>query len=543
MRISNQTYTTHQNLFRYYFTFLFSISRKALNPQILHTVVPSFSHRTISSLCTSSSGLSSLIHSESYPIRKISFLINLYSGSSSFFCNKLSAYQKKQSFNSSSPGPISKCYSNPCLSIKNHVSYNSPAWLSSRCKFESYSLYKHQFLCYFSSSNGTIISGPVVESEAHNCLPNFVLEIVDILKENGEDLESRLNTMPSKLPVHSIVEIFEILNTQRISGLRFFEWILVNNPRFRRNANFCSLTINHLGRLDDYETMFVLLKKFTSENICLTYDAFEFLSVSDPTNSSLNENIQRVVDLLNKVGGSCRNSGIHSLIEMFCKLDSFDMAKYVITITESKISYFCILVREKCKNGLIEDAHSIIREMRERHCSPNTTVHNYILGSYWKNGKTDEAFVLLDEMKEFNIPANEITFEILVNFVCSLGNMNDAHKLLDQMSSQGLEPRLTTHARIVKTLFAAEKYEAAHKFVVDSRYKTSSNMMYSLMANLYREKGDVFSARDVLVEMMEKCLKPNFSVYLKIVKRLRKIGKGNLARDLEIRHSKFLIKS
>ncbi|GFQ00634.1 pentatricopeptide repeat-containing protein at4g11690 [Phtheirospermum japonicum] len=349
--------------------------------------------------------------------------------------------------------------------------------------------------------------------------------------------------MSSRLPVHSITKIFEILNTQRISGSRFFEWVLVNNPQFRRNGNVCSLIINNLGRLDDYETMFALLKTFTSENICLTYDAFKFLPVSGPTNSSLNESTQRVVDLLNKVGGSCRNSGIYAMIEMFCKFDSFEMAKYVITITESKKSYFCILVLEKCKNGLIEDAHGIIREMRENHCAPNTTVYNYILGSYWKNRKTDEAFALLDEMKEFNIPPDDITFEILVNFVCSLGKMDDAHKLLDQMSSQGLEPRLTTHARIVKTLFAAEKYEVAHKFVVDSSYKTSSNIMYSLMANLYQEKGNVLSARGVLVEMMEKCLKPNFSVYLKIVKRLRRIGKGNLARDLEIRHSKFAIKS
>ncbi|KAL0326424.1 UNVERIFIED_CONTAM: hypothetical protein Sradi_5211700 [Sesamum radiatum] len=233
------------------------------------------------------------------------------------------------------------------------------------------------------------------------------------------------------------------------------------------------------------------LKKFTSENICLTYEAFGFIPVLVSTDSSLKQSTKKVVDLLNKVGGSCRNSGVSALVEMFCKLDLFEMA------------------------------------------------------SLWKNGRIDEASGLLDEMKEIGISPDAITFEILINFACSSGNMDHVHQLLDQMVSQGLEPRLATHACIVKTLFTAEQYEAAHKHVVDSSisYKTSSNTMYSLMANLYREKGDIVSAQNTLIKMMEKSLKPNFSIYIKIVKQLRRTGRANLARDLENRHSKFLIKS
>ncbi|KAL0314063.1 UNVERIFIED_CONTAM: hypothetical protein Sangu_2250700 [Sesamum angustifolium] len=230
---------------------------------------------------------------------------------------------------------------------------------------------------------------------------------------------------------------------------------------------------------------------------------------------------------------------------MFCKLDLFEMARYVIKITESKESYYCLLVREKCRRGLIEDAYNVIREMVEAQCAPNTKVYNYLLGSLWKNGRIDEASGLLDEMKEIGISPDAITFEILINLLVVSGNMDHVHQLLDQMVSQGLEPRLATHACIVKTLFTAEQYEAAHKHVVDSSisYKTSSNTMYSLMANLYREKGDIVSAQNTLVKMMEKSLKPNFSIYIKIVKQLRRTGRANLARDLENRHSKFLIKS
>ncbi|KAL6498416.1 hypothetical protein OROHE_026684 [Orobanche hederae] len=540
MRISTHCYRT-QDLFRYCCTLPSPFSCKTLNPQIVHSAVPLISKSTI--------------------------------------CYYL---------HNSSSGPVSKRSSNPYLPIESHFSIKPPSWLSSRYEIDPYFRHKHQNLRHFSSgrpkirasshsllnylhsptllkrdsyyihrrftvlsSNGRIVSGPAVDTVAgissdqqkSDKRNNFVLEIVDIIRTNGEDLESRLNMSFSRLSVYSITEIFKVLNTRRIFGLRFFEWIWSKDQRLHKNANVCSLIIDNFGRLDDYKTMFAWLKTFTSEKICLTHEAFFFLPILTPANSSLNDSTQRVVDLLNEVGGSCRNSGVIALIEMFCKLDLFEMARYVIKITESKKSYYCCLVRGKCKNGLIEDAYNIIREMQESHCAPNTTMYNYILGSLWKHGKTDEAFALRNEMNAIGISADEVTFEILINFVCKLGKLDDVRKMLDEMVSQGLEPRPTTHARIIKSLFAAEEYEAAHKHVVHWRYKTSGNMIYSLMANLYWEKGDIMSARGVLVEMMGKCLKPNFSIYIKIVKQLRRTGRANIARDLESTHAKFVIKS
>ncbi|KAG8378533.1 hypothetical protein BUALT_Bualt08G0146900 [Buddleja alternifolia] len=567
MRISHNFYTT-QNLFRYSLncTLLSSFSPKTLNPNTpQHTLSPSKSLCAISSIC------------------------NFPSGSSSFFSFDSCTLQKRQSLCTFSSGSASKCFPNPYVPIKTHFLSSFSSWSSSRCKFGSLSRCKKQSLgsstllkhnsdhiCsssiylysanvhrYFtaSSSNGAFNSVSVVESEVegvanvfsdqqklektNNFSRKFVLEIIDDIRNNRDDLESRLGVQASRLSVYSITEIFEVLNTHRIPGLRFFEWIWTNIPQVHKNAHVCSLIIDNIGRLGDYETMSTLLKKFTSKNICLTYEAFGFLPVFVSTDSSLTDSTKKVVDLLNKVGGSCRSSGICALVEMFCKLDLFEMAIYVIKITESKQSYYRLLIREKCRKGLTEDAHGIIREMGEAHCASNTTVYNYLLGSLCTNGRKNEASALLDEMKEIGIPPDAITFEILINFECRLGKMDVVHELLDQMVSLCLEPRLSTHISIVKSLFNTEKYEAAHKYVVDSStiYKTSSNVMYSLLANLYQEKGDIMSARNTLVEMMEKNLKPNFIIYVKIVKQLRRIGRTILARDLECRHSKFVIKS
>ncbi|KAL7118330.1 hypothetical protein ACP275_03G129700 [Erythranthe tilingii] len=547
MRISNYSYTTTTTLyfFRYCLncTPLSSLSPKTLNPNI-HTPLLSNSLSKISSFCKSFSAF--------LPINnrfQINSSIDKIESNSRCKRQSLCYFQSglPSKIRSSTPSVLHYFDSSTLLKRESHYRCSN----SERLRFGR---------CFsIASSDETFTYSPVMESEVQNVANicsdqqklekknifprKFVSEIVDILRNNGADLESRLSMLHSKLSIYSITEIFEVLNSRRISGLRLFEWIWINKPQLHKNARICSLIIDNFGRLDDYGNMSVWFKKFGSEKIYLTYEAFAFLPVLAPENSSLRESATRVVDLLNKIGGSFRSSGVCALVEMFCKLDLFEMAKYIIKITESKNSYYCILIREKCRSGLIEDAHSIIREMGNANCVPNTTVYNYLLGSLWKNGRMDKASALLDEMKEIGIPRDEITFEILINFVCRFGEMDEVHQLLDEMTSQGIEPRISTHACIVKTLFAAEKYEAAHKYVVDFSviYKTSSNMMYSLMANLYWEKGDILSAKNILVEMMEKGLKPNFSIYLKIVKRIRRSGSTNLARDLESLHSKFAI--
>ncbi|XP_051139343.1 pentatricopeptide repeat-containing protein At5g65560-like isoform X1 [Andrographis paniculata] len=372
-------------------------------------------------------------------------------------------------------------------------------------------------------------------------LRNFVFEIVDIVTKDGDDMESRLSLLASNFSVCSITHVFKALNSLTLSGSRLFEWIWNTDRQLRRNPLLCSLLIDNVGRLHDYETMHLWLRKFTSENIYLTFEAFTFLA---STNSSSRESsTARVVNLLNQVGGSSQNSGVPAMLEMFSKANLFEMARYVIKITKSKGSYYCLLIRDRCRRGLIQDAYDLIREMRNDNCLDNQRAYNYLLGSLWKTGGgMGEPSALLKEMEEDGILPDAITYEILINHGCKSGKMDFVLQLLDRMKSQGIEPRLETLALIVKAYFAAEKYEAAHKYAVDlctESKNTSRNFMYSLMAKLYWKKGDIMSARNTLIEMMEKGLKPDFKIYMKIARQVRGIGMEDLAGELESMYSKL----
>ncbi|XP_042035562.1 pentatricopeptide repeat-containing protein At1g09900-like isoform X2 [Salvia splendens] len=534
MRFSNKFYP-NQNFFRYCLN-CSSLSPKTLTPKYLFSVYVN----TIIFLRHSSIGLYAFIPSEPRSLRKTPVLSTSSSGSSSNLHFGLHSVQIKLS-----------------SYVKNNVFGGSFCWIPSKVAIESLVLSTHSYhsVCskfdwlscgkmvrYYSvssSSNSSFASGSVVKSEKIYRL-DFVLEVVGMIRSNGEDLESRLNMIRHRLNAYSITEIFEFLNSGKVHGLRFFEWIWSNNPKLQKDSRVCSLLIDNLGRLGDSGTMQAWFRKFGCEKICLTYEAFGFLPMLASADASLKESTNIVLDLLNEVGGSFQCSGVCALIEMFCKFHLFEMAKHVISISGSKQSCSLLFIREMCRSGLIEEAHGIIRGMRQARCAHTTTVYNYLLGSLWKNSKIAEVLQLVDEMKENDIPFDAITFEILINSVCSLGNMDAVHRILDQMVAQGVQPRLSTHACIIKTMFAAERYEAAYKHVVYASAvdKTSSNIMYSLMAKLYLEKGHIMSAQNTLVDMMGKGLRPNFSIYMKVVKQLRRTGRGNLARDLESRHFK-----
>ncbi|XP_021903506.1 pentatricopeptide repeat-containing protein At1g09900-like [Carica papaya] len=247
--------------------------------------------------------------------------------------------------------------------------------------------------------------------------------------------------------------------------------------------------------------------KVSLREVCLTEKAFKFLLVMISSDASVRNSVCKVVEVLNQVGGSCRVSGISSLIEMFSKLG-------------------------RCELGALKD---LLDEMRQIGYGPYTQTYNYIFSYLCKMKRTAEACKFLEEMQESGCSPNALTFEIFIFHSCGLGKLDLALEILGRMELTGIEPRLTTHAAFIKSYFNLQLYEEAYNYVVSSsdKYKCSSNMMYSLLASLYQKKGNLLSAHQVLLEMMKKGLRPNFPVYVRIFKHLQKSGREELARDLK----------
>ncbi|GAV70469.1 PPR domain-containing protein/PPR_2 domain-containing protein [Cephalotus follicularis] len=360
-----------------------------------------------------------------------------------------------------------------------------------------------------------------------------------MIKGNESDLESRLNLMNVSLSIASMTQIFQVLNSKKVCALRFFHWSRQSQPEFYRNCDICSLIVDNCGRRDDLGAMLCVLNDFRLSKVYLTQKAFGFLPAMVLSKALTEKSLSRVIDVLNKVGGSCAVSGFRALIEMLCVVGCFELAQFVIKKAGRKVSYYNILIRGMCLRCDFEGARKLLDEMRHVGCDPNAQSYNFILGVLSRTDKIAEAREVFEDMLERGYLPNAITFEILIYGMLRHSNLDIACEFLDRMTSFGIEPRLTTHAAFIRNYFAAQKYEEAYNYVVVSgeKYRQASNMMYSMLARLHRNKGNLSLSVNILFEMINKGLKPYFPDYIKALKHLWKSGRIDLARDLEKRFS------
>ncbi|KAE8684635.1 PfkB-like carbohydrate kinase family protein [Hibiscus syriacus] len=413
------------------------------------------------------------------------------------------------------------------------ISSSGPSSFSST-PYPSSRFFSRSDFCWFRSFSAS-------SSSRVNVSRKQISEITNLIRRGDNDLESKLDAMNVRLSEVLLKPIFVTLNYQKVSALRFFDWIRHSHPVFDHNSDICSLVIDNCGRLGDFDSMLNLLNDFRLHDICLNRKAFGYLRVEISSKATTKNSICKVVEVLDKIGGSCGVSGIHALIEMLCFLGSFEMAEYAIANAKKRLSNYSILIRGWCRRGHFEEARRMLDEMIEMGCQPNAQFFNYILSCLCKNDRTDEAGQLLELMLERNCP-DALTFEIFICHFCSRGKLDTALEWLDKMESKGIEPRPTTHAAFMKGYFKLKQYEEARQYVAvcSHKYKTASNVIYSLLANLHRKRGEPVAAQTVLSEMIEKGLKPNFAVYMKVMKHLQKSGREDLARNLESSFSSFI---
>ncbi|WOG97531.1 hypothetical protein DCAR_0416872 [Daucus carota subsp. sativus] len=372
---------------------------------------------------------------------------------------------------------------------------------------------------------------------------DHVSEIVEVIRSGGSDLGLLLDSRSSNISVKLVAQIFQVLNNDKIPALHFLQWLQVSYPELCYSSRVCSSMICNCGWLEDYKTMILMLRGFKAKRVCLDETAFEFLPVLTTSQASIKDSIRKVIDALVEVGGSCCGSGISSLIKMLCSLGSFNLAEFVINITGKNVSYYNIIIREKCRKCLVGEMHGLLEEMREFGCDPNISTYNYLLSHLCVSGRMAEACSLINLMQESGTTPDALSFDILIQYSCKTGKLGIAHQFYNQILLRGIKPRIQTHVAFVKSNFSAGNCDEALEYVhnLDNQHLQSSNMLYSLVAYLHLKKGHLIVARSILIQMMDKGLKPNFLVFIKVVKRLQKSCKGGLARDLRNRFSRFIV--
>jgi pentatricopeptide repeat protein len=224
---------------------------------------------------------------------------------------------------------------------------------------------------------------------------------------------------------------------------------------------------------------------------------------------------------------------------MFSAMGSFEMAEFVMQLSERKPTFYNIMIAEKCRNADFDGAKNLVEVMMQHGFDPEAKTLNYIFGGLCKHDKSAQATALFEQMLERKCAPDPITFEIFVIHSCKVGNFALARELLDRMTVQGITPRLSTHAAILKRYFYLKRYKEAYQYVViESGVKYNcSHYVYGILARLYVKEDEVIVAHNLLTEMINKGLRPDHSVYKRVFRRLINTGRSVLAEELRCGYS------
>ncbi|WVZ17617.1 hypothetical protein V8G54_010599 [Vigna mungo] len=437
-----------------------------------------------------------------------------------------------------SPPRISFGCSNLCF--PNHPSVGSSIRRSNVDNGHSpFNLNFHFQICvYFCTRTCTPYkSRPLATSE-------HVSQIIALIREDGDDLVTKLNSMNVSLSRASVVDIFQILASDRVSALQFFDWLKFSDPDICCDPDIGSLFVNNCGLLLNFEAMVPVLRGFSLKRVFLGIKAFGFLLDLGLDKTSSMKCVKKIMTVFYEVGGVYQSFGVQLLIEMFGLSGSFEIAEFVIRTAGRKMKNYHVLMRIMCKRGDCKRVRDLVKEMERSDCDMNASTYNLLISCLCKNGKIDEAWQLLEDMEKNYGLTDAHSFGILINTFCKRHQFDLVMKLLDKMTLKGIEPSILTHAAIIKSYFESGKYEEAHEYVIGSADKLSysSNANYSLLATLHLKNGNVLLASKVLSEMMDKGLKPNFSAYKKVRTHLEKKAEKDLSMELSRRYLSLIEK-
>ncbi|CAL1363904.1 unnamed protein product [Linum trigynum] len=408
------------------------------------------------------------------------------------------------------------------------------------------------FRCYSASASAAAADD---DPESRRSLPKVVRQkpklmpfwkIVALVRNGDGDLDLKLDSMNLRLDSYSAMAILRVLNQEKVSALGFFDWLQATHPGLMLNSCICNLMIDNCGGCDDYESMRGLLVGFGLEGIALTKEAFQFLALKFRDEGvSVEEAIRNVLHVLEEVKGGVYSTGVKSLIEMLASSVSFDMAKLVIRLSDMRVCYYSVLIKEMCKKQEYQKAREVIGEVRGTHrdytIDLDRHMYNYMISTMLKAGLEDSAHEALQEMMSEGCPPDALTFEIFICDCVAKGRFSTGIKFFDHMVEAGIKPRQSTHAAVIKLLFNVEHYDEAYEYVVSvsDRFKNSGNQAYNMLAELHRRKSNLMTSIDILCAMMSKGLAPDPNIYGKVLRSLKTSMWKREATDLDNQHKRL----
>ncbi|KAL3753429.1 hypothetical protein ACJRO7_000774 [Eucalyptus globulus] len=166
---------------------------------------------------------------------------------------------------------------------------------------------------------------------------------------------------------------------------------------------------------------------------------------------------------------------------------------------------FNILVKHHCKNGDIESAFEVVREMKMSKCSyPNLITYSTLMDCLCKSGRVKDALQLFEEMiaKDQIVP-DALTYNVLINGFCKSGKVDGARKIMDFMRNNGCNPNVYNFSTLMNGMCKEGRLQEAKGVIAEMKdlgMKLDA-VGYTTLINSFCRSGRTDEALELIKEM------------------------------------------
>ncbi|VFR01942.1 unnamed protein product [Cuscuta campestris] len=258
-----------------------------------------------------------------------------------------------------------------------------------------------------------------------------------------------------------------------------------------------------------------------------------------------------------------------SLVQGWCRAGNIEKAQEVfndmkLARIKPNVYTYNIVIDALCRCGQITRAHDVFADMIDAGVNPNVVTFNNLMRVHVKAGRTEKVLQVYNQMKKLGCSGDTITYNFIIQSHCKDENLDEATKVLNLMVNKGVAPNASTFNPILGCIANAKQKDvnAAHRmharmnelkcepstltynilmkmFVdlksIDMVLKLKKEMeesrvepnvtTYKVLISMYCEMGHWNYAYQFMKEMVEeKGLKPNLSIYKRVLEMLRNAG-------------------
>ncbi|KAL9313786.1 hypothetical protein ACSQ67_019238 [Phaseolus vulgaris] len=305
-------------------------------------------------------------------------------------------------------------------------------------------------------------------------------------------------------------------------ALKIFNMVSQQKGFQHNNATYATI-LEKLARCNKFHAVDRVLHQMTYET-CKFHEGIFVNLMSHFSKSSLHDKVlQAFFSIQPIVRDKPSPKALTTCLNLLLDSNRVDLARKLLLHAKRGLTHkpnvciFNILVKYHCKNGDLESAFEVVKEMRSSEFSyPNLITYSTLMDGLCRNGRLREAFQLFEEMvSRDHIVPDPLTYNVLINGFCREGKPDHARNVIEFMKSNGCYPNVYNYSALVNGLCRIGKLEDAKGVLAEMKNSglKPDAVTYTSLINYLCRNGQVGEAIQLLEEMKENKIQADTVVF------------------------------